>query len=196
MSWFSRRLFFEVAYRVGFTPWDHATPPPELVEVVESELKLTPGRALDTGCSTGNSSIYMAAHGWAVTGVDFAGLAVDPARGKAKAGGLDIDLRRADVSRLVEAGVDGPFDLVFDLGCFHGLRPETRERYAAEVARVSGDGATYLLFAFSSAPFARGGPKGVPRETVERLFDPAFELVEARPGTGPEAPFWYTMRRR
>jgi len=123
-------------------------------------------------------------------------LAVDRARRKAKARGLDIDLRRADVTQLAGAGVDGPFDLVFDLGCFHGLRPETRERYAAEVARVSRDDATFLLFAFSSAPFARGGPKGVPRETVERLFDRAFELVEARPGTGPGAPFWYTMRRR
>jgi cyclopropane fatty-acyl-phospholipid synthase-like methyltransferase len=128
--------------------------------VIEGKRKLTPGLALDVGCGTGISSIYMAAHGWTVTGVDFAGLAVDPARGKAKAGGLDIDLRRADVSRLVEAGVDGPFDLVFDLGCFHGLPPETRERHAAEVARVSGDGATYLLFAFSSAPFARGRAKG------------------------------------
>ena len=196
MTGFSRRLFFEVAYRLGSTPWDHATPPPELVEVIEGERKLSVGRALDLGCGTGNSSIYMAAHGWTVTGVDLAGLATDRARRKARARGLDIDLRRADVTRLAEAHVDGPFDLVFDLGCFHGLPPQTRERYAAEIARVSSDGATYLLFAFSAAPFARGGPKGVPRETVERLFDRAFELVEARPGTGPGAPFWYTMRRR
>jgi cyclopropane fatty-acyl-phospholipid synthase-like methyltransferase len=196
MSWLSRRLFFEIAYRVGFTPWDHATPPPELVEVIEGERKLTPGRALDVGCGTGNSGVYMAAHGWTVTGVDFAGLAVDRARRKARARGLDIDLRRADVTHLAEAGIDGPFDLIFDLGCFHGLSPESHERYAAQIKRVSAHGATYLLYGFSSAPFARRGPQGVPREVVERLFDPTFELVEARPGTGPGAPFWYTMRRR
>jgi SAM-dependent methyltransferase len=196
MSSLSRRLFFQFAYRVGSTPWDHTTPPPELVEVVEGERKLTPGRALDLGCGTGNSSIYMAAHGWRVIGVDFAGLALARARRKARAGGLEIDFRRADVTGLAEAGIEGPFELAYDLGCFHGLPPKARERYRAEVARVSRTGATCLLFAFSSAPFSRRGPTGVPRESVERLFDPAFELVEARPGTGPGAPFWYTMRRR
>jgi cyclopropane fatty-acyl-phospholipid synthase-like methyltransferase len=196
MGWFARRLFFEVAYRVGLTPWDHADPPPELVEVIEGDRKLSPGRALDLGCGTGNSSIYMAEHGWAVTGVDFAGFAVNRARRKARARGLDIDLRRADVTQLAGAGVDGPFDLVFDLGCFHGLDAEARGRYALEAARVSGDGATYLLFAFSDAPFGRRGPQAVPREAVERQFDPAFEPIAALPGTGPGAPYWYTMRRR
>jgi len=95
-----------------------------------------------------------------VTGVDFAGFAVNRARRKARARGLDIDLRRADVTQLAGAGVDGPFDLVFDLGCFHGLDAEARERYALEAARVSGDGATYLLFAFSDAPFAAPRPPG------------------------------------
>jgi cyclopropane fatty-acyl-phospholipid synthase-like methyltransferase len=196
MSSLSRRIFFEVAYRIGRTPWDHATPPPELVEVIEGERQLTSGRALDLGCGTGNSSVYMSAHGWAVTGIDYAGPAVKRARQKAEARGLDVDFRWGDVTRLSEAGLQGRFDLVLDVGCFHSLGTEARERYAAEVGRFIGGGATYLLFAFSSAPFGPRGPQGVPTALVERLFKPAFELVEARPGAGPGAPFWYTMLRR
>jgi cyclopropane fatty-acyl-phospholipid synthase-like methyltransferase len=196
MRSFSRRLFFEFAYRFGSTPWDHTTPPPELVEVVEGERRQAPGRALDVGCGTGNSSIYMAAHGWTVTGVDFAGPAVDRARGKARARGLDIDFRRGDVTRLADAGVDGPFDLVYDLGCFHSLPAELRPRYVAQVEHVARSGGTYLLYAFSFPPRPGRAPAAVPRETVEGLFGPPFEMVEARPGTGRGAPFWYTMRRR
>jgi SAM-dependent methyltransferase len=195
MSSLTRRLFFEFAYRFGATPWDHTTPPPELVEIIDGERKISPGRALDLGCGTGNSSIYMAERGWTVTAIDFAGPAIERARRKAGARHLVIDLRRGDVTRLADAGVDGPFDLVYDLGCFHGLPAEARELYAGEVARVSGPGSTYLLYAFSTAPFGRRGPTGVPRQTVEEILAPAFELIEARPGTGPGAPFWYTMRR-
>jgi SAM-dependent methyltransferase len=196
MSAFSRRLFFEVAYRVGFTPWDHTTPPPELVEVIEGERELPPGRALDLGCGTGNSSIYMAACGWAVTGIDFVVPAVNRARQKAKAKGLDIDFRWGDVTRLSDTGLEGSFNLMLDVGCFHSLDTEAHRLYASELAQFTEAGATYLLFAFSSAPLAGRGPQGVSRDVVARLFESTFELVEARPGTGPGAPNWYTMHRR
>src|ERR1700730_17648635 len=109
MSSLTRRLFFEFAYRFGATPWDHTTPPPELVEVIDGERRISPGRALDLGCGTGNSSIYMAERGWTVTGIDFARPAIERARRKAGARHLVIDLRRGDVTRLADAGVDGPF---------------------------------------------------------------------------------------
>src|SRR5438132_11612963 len=65
--------FFQLAYLVGFKPWDSGVPPPELVEVVEGPQALEPGRALDLGCGTGTNCIYLAEHGWDATGVDFVG---------------------------------------------------------------------------------------------------------------------------
>ena len=78
-------VFFRVAYLVGFKPWDSGVPPPELVAVVEGADRLSPGKALDVGCGTGTNSIYMARHGWDVTGVDFVPRAINTAKRKAKA---------------------------------------------------------------------------------------------------------------
>ncbi len=64
------RFSFWLAYRRGFTPWDTGISPPELVAVVEGDQALPPGKALDLGCGTGTNSIYLAQHGWDVSGVD------------------------------------------------------------------------------------------------------------------------------
>jgi hypothetical protein len=36
-------------------------------------------------------------------------------------------VRRGDVTKVGEMGLDGPFDLVLDLGCFHSLPSEGRD---------------------------------------------------------------------
>ncbi len=39
---------------------------------------------------------------------------------------VDPSYRRGDVTKLGEMGLDGPFDLVLDLGCFHSLSSDGR----------------------------------------------------------------------
>ena len=79
-----RRLFFSFFYRVGRPPWDSGVTPPELIEAVEGPNALPPGHALDIGCGSGTNSVYLARHGWSVTGVDFAGAAIARAKEKAR----------------------------------------------------------------------------------------------------------------
>ena len=55
-----------------------------LQDLVEGENALAAGTALDIGCGTGDNSIYLAKHGWQVTGVDFVAKAVDKARAKGR----------------------------------------------------------------------------------------------------------------
>src|SRR5262249_28326532 len=74
------RLLYEIAYRVGFVPWDTGAPPAELVAAVEGPNRLAPGRALDLGCGTGTNVVYLCRHGWQVTGVDMVGRALSLAR--------------------------------------------------------------------------------------------------------------------
>lgn len=51
---------------------------------------LRPGRALDAGCGHGAETMWLAAHGWAVTAVDFSASALAHARSTAEALGAAI----------------------------------------------------------------------------------------------------------
>src|SRR5918998_2372971 len=54
---------------------------------------LQPGRALDAGCGHGSETLWLAAHGWRVTAVDFSPAALAHARSTAEAAGADVAAR-------------------------------------------------------------------------------------------------------
>lgn len=51
---------------------------------------LPPGRALDAGCGHGADTLWLAAHGWQVTAVDFSATALTHGRSMAEAAGSEI----------------------------------------------------------------------------------------------------------
>ncbi len=69
-------------------PWESG-PRSELVELVSSG-RLAPCRALDLGCGSGANAVFLAEHGFEVTGADFAAAALDKADRLAKAVGVDV----------------------------------------------------------------------------------------------------------
>src|SRR6266581_2029174 len=142
-------------YRLGFTPWDSGVPPPELIEVIEGARRLPPGRALDLGCGTGTTTIYMASNGWQLIGVDFVPRPIRATRAKAVAAGLSVAFLVGDVTRLHEYPIEPGFDLLFDQGCFHSLPEAAQPAYAREVTGMARSGATYLLYAFGRQSGAR-----------------------------------------
>lgn len=137
-----RRLFFSLLY-LGKPRWDTGISPPELLAFIESH---PPGRALDLGCGTGTNVITLAKAGWQASGIDFVPRAIQQARRKARALGLQVDFRVGDASQM--AGLDGPYDLVLDIGCFHSLVPQPRRRYIDNLATRLAPGGTYLLYGF------------------------------------------------
>jgi SAM-dependent methyltransferase len=114
---------YEFLYRTGRTPWDTGVTPPEVVELVEGNAAVPPGRALDLGCGTGNEVAYLARRGGTATGVELVQIAVDRAASRIERL-PNAAVRRGDVTKLGEMRLDGPFDLVLDLGCFHSLPSE------------------------------------------------------------------------
>ena len=62
-------------------------------QLVTEAAELPPGRALDIGCGEGADSIWLAAHGWHVTGLDFSQVGLDRAAQRAEAIGGDVATR-------------------------------------------------------------------------------------------------------
>ena len=175
----SGSIGYRALYRLGITPWDRGQMSPELVELVEGPGAIPPGRALDLGCGPGRQAIYLARHGWQVTGVDYVARALETARRRAADAGVAPTWVQGDVTRLDELGIGTGVDLLLDYGCFHGLNDAQREAYAAGVAAIAAPGATFLLNVF--APGRRGpAPRGVSREEVEQRFGGAWDIVEVR----------------
>ena len=59
-----------------------------------------PGRALDVGCGEGGDAIWLAREGWEVTGVDVSAIALGRAATAAKAAGVTVDWRCADIAAM------------------------------------------------------------------------------------------------
>jgi ubiquinone/menaquinone biosynthesis C-methylase UbiE len=137
-----RRLKFHLwYYQRQPPPWDTGITPPEVEGFIANH---PPGRALDLGCGTGTNVITLARHGWQVTGIDFAWSAIRFARRKLKQAGVKATLKLDDVTRL--HGIDGPFDLILDIGCFHNLPSERRPTYLEHIERLLAKSGTYLLY--------------------------------------------------
>ena len=197
-----RKLFFDFQYRFSKPPWDSGITPPEVVAQIESGT--IKGRALDLGCGTGTNSIYLAQHGLTVVGVDFSSKAIAIARDKARRAKVKVDFHVGDVTRLDSLGVSEPFDFVLDIGCFHAVDAEGRERYAANLARLTHAGSVYMLYAFSPRPPSENGHLiqirnvGVTPEQIQQLFTPAFALERVEKGAdrGERVSAWYWFRRQ
>jgi cyclopropane fatty-acyl-phospholipid synthase-like methyltransferase len=135
-----RRLSFNFWY-YRQPPWDTGISPPELLEFIKSHA---PGRAIDLGCGTGTNLVTLARAGWKVTGVDFAAHAITLARRKLKQAGVQAELQVSDVTVL--HGIHGPFDLAFDLGCFHGISTDGRTHYIEQLDRILAPGGYWLMY--------------------------------------------------
>jgi SAM-dependent methyltransferase len=193
------RWLFTIMYWRGRPPWDTGISPPELVEAVEGAQALPPGRALDLGCGTGTNSLYLARHGWHVTGVDFAAPAIERAcRKAAQADKMTGSVRfiQGDGTKLERLGIAGPCTLVLDLGCLHGIPLARHPSYAAGVARLTEPGALFLLYAFGPRMIGRRR-LGLAEEEVAALFAPHFAVERVGRGSdrGGITSAWYWLRR-
>ena len=165
-------------YRLGFTPWDGHPLSQRLRDLVEGSGKtpaLNPGLALDIGCGTGDTSIYLAQHGWQVIGVDYVGKPLAKARAKAQANRVSVEFVEADVTLLSAAGVGAGFDLVVDNGCLHGMSGEDRDAYVREVTAVAAPEARLHIVAF--VPDSSFGVPGIEPAEVERRFSASWQLL-------------------
>ncbi len=185
-----RQLFFELRYFFQRVPWDTGQSPPELLTYLAEHQ---PGRAIDLGCGTGTNVITLAQHGWRAIGIDFSRQAIRRARRKAARLGIEASFIHGSVTTL--EGIEGPFDLGVDIGCFHALTPEGRRAYVSRLAQVVGADGTVLLYAFLRAQDAPR-PSWTSEAEVRQLFAGEFAVQAIAHGFNRERPSaWFTLRR-
>ena len=112
---------------------------PQLVAEVSD---LAPGSALDVGSGEGGDAIWLARHGWSVTGTDISTVALSRAAEAATAAGVAVTWLHTD---LTQDELPGTFDLVS--AHYMHLRPEQRRRLHARLAAAVAPGGTLLLVA-------------------------------------------------
>lgn len=164
---------------------------PPSVHLTAEAQSLPPGRALDAGCGHGAESLWLAAHGWRVTAIDFSLAALDHARTLAAAAGAAIAGRiefvRADLAHWTPD--PGGYDLIASL---YVHVPGSVEAMVQRLASGVAPGGTLLLVGHrpvdpaTGAPTAAAGQNQVSVERARVVLDPrAWTLViaEERPRT-------------
>ncbi|MBI5954131.1 MAG: class I SAM-dependent methyltransferase [Chloroflexi bacterium] len=170
---FLRRLQFDLLY-FGSPPWDSGVTPPEVFEFIQAHPT---GRALDIGCGTGTNVITLAKAGWQVTGFDFAPRAIQNARRKVKKADVQAELFTDDATRM--KNISGQFDLVLDIGCFHGI--PNKVDYLTQLSRVLAPGGFWLMYGFLAQAADSSAPRIDPAD-LSRISALGLSLLSQRNG--------------
>ena len=140
----------------------------------------------------------MAERGFDVLGVDVSPLAVERARAKME--GRALRCRFAALDFLAATPPGGPFQFVFDRGCFHVFdEPDERQRFAARVAAALAPGGLWLsLIGSTEGPPREVGPPRRSAVEVTLAIEPALEIVELRSAEfhGHGAKAWFCLSRQ
>ncbi|MFZ0960955.1 MAG: class I SAM-dependent methyltransferase [Terriglobia bacterium] len=193
---------FTKIYAETNPPWDIGKPQPPFVAVADQVVS----PVLDAGCGTGGTSLFFAARGLRVTGIDFVEEAVRRARAKAEERGLAVEFLIKDAMTLGDW--DRRFSSVIDSGLFHIYAGDERQRYVQGLAHVLKPGGRLFLFSFNNDASWPGG--GVSRQELYDAFADgcaieSLELVggEVNPAFAAEFPekfankkMWFAIVRR
>jgi SAM-dependent methyltransferase len=185
------------SYASGQLPWDTGQPESLLIEFVTSG-GIAPAPTLEIGAGTGTNAIWLAERGFDVLGIDLSPLAVERARAKMKERALSC--RFAALNFLAAPPPGGPFQFVFDRGCFHVFdEPDERQRFAANVAAALAPGGLWLsMIGSSEGPRRDVGPPRRSACEVMLAIEPELEIVELRSTEFRDhgAKAWFCLSRR
>ena len=193
---------WDAHYEAGHTPWDSGRPDEHLVALVEARA-VPAGRTLEIGCGTGTNALWLASQGHEVTGVDLAPRAVQAARARA-ASQPALECRFEVQDFLSGAPLGGPFDFVFDRGCFHVFdEVDLQARFAARVAHLLEPAGVWLSLIGSTEgpPRDIGPPRRSAREVLAAI-EPVLQVVSLSQitfdaiGDGPPPYAWRCLSRR
>jgi SAM-dependent methyltransferase len=180
------KWLYELMYRYSVVPIPYDIGPrEELVSLVERG-RIRPSRAIDLGSGTGSNVIYLAQHGFDVTGVDFSPAAIEMGRVRAREAGVEVTFIEDDLTNLQH--VNDTFDLLVDYGTLDDLRPPQRDLYMKNVLPLAHQDSLFLLYCFEwelrwwERLLAIFGAMAMEPGEAERRFGEYFEIERVAGG--------------
>lgn len=174
------KMFYELTYRYFRAPWDLG-PRKELVEAVESG-RIKPCKAIDLGCGTASNAIFLAQHGFDVTGTDYSPAAIALCQQRGAAAGVTVNWIEDNLTELQH--VRGPFDFLVDWGVYDDLSQPDRRAYLRNILPLTHAHSRFLIYVHQwqprwwEKPLHRlfGGMQPMQPGEVEADFSPHFTI--------------------
>jgi SAM-dependent methyltransferase len=156
-------------------PWYWPALDPDLESALERYV-VRSGTFLDLGTGPGTQAIALAVRGFQVTATDLSPAAIAYATRKAKAVGVDVAFVTDDI---LATHLTGPYDAVFDRGCFHVIAPEQRALYVKAMHGLLAPSGRLYLKTFSHHQPGTQGPHRFAPDDIRRCFaGDSFEVIE------------------
>jgi cyclopropane fatty-acyl-phospholipid synthase-like methyltransferase len=155
-------------------PWYWPALDPDL-DAALARHGLTSGHMLDQGTGPGTQAMALAERGFTVTASDVSAAALVYASRKAKERGVEVNFVQDNV---LASHLTGPFDAIFDRGCFHVLAPEQRAGYVETMHRLLAALGLLFVKTFSRHQPGEQGPHRFLPEDLRHIFGHRFEVVE------------------
>lgn len=165
-------------YKKGDTPWETGQPSSELRRVL-AEACIRPCRALELGCGTGASAVWLVQQGFDVTALDVSALAIDRARQRTNKAGVRVKFLVADVLN-PPGELVSPFDFFFDRGCYHVVRRGDVTAYLDTLRLLTHPGTLGLVLTGNAREPHEPGPPVVTEEQMRAELGKLFDIVQLR----------------
>ncbi|MFV0538723.1 MAG: class I SAM-dependent methyltransferase [Dysgonomonas sp.] len=187
----SNNVEFDKAYSsLSHWVWTDARIPRELKKLIEAEK---PRTSLELGCGLGRFSKFMAGQKIQATGVDFSAVAIEKAKKRVAEDRYKPTFLVGDVTNLEM--LSEPFDVSFDIGCFHCLERGEQQNYVKEICRLLKPGGTHLIWALDNSP---SNIRLTP-DYIKEVFGNNFELRKSQSSRRRVvfvASHWYWLKRK
>lgn len=162
------------------------TPNEDLIELVGEGVIKSHGRILDLGCGNGRNANYLAKNGFLVDGVDFSESAIALATENAASGASFI------CASIFDFDLPGPYDLVYDSGCFHHIAPHRRPAFLDLIRNALAPGGIFAMSCFAPGggsdytdlevyeKRSMGGGLSFTEGAIRNIFAEGFEDITIR----------------
>ena len=177
---------WEGVYAEDLAPWDLGRPQQAWVRVVDAGQITSP--VLDSGCGTGEHALLLSESGFEVVGIDISSTAIDRARAKGAARGLNASFEVGDVLMLDR--LERRFATIIDSAVFHVFDDAERPQYVRSLASALDTGGVLHLMCFSEQEPGDGGPRRVTQSELRSAFDHGWEVERIDPEWLEVRPDW------